>query len=134
MPKKSLYNKQFNYPQPFIRWETQRGCFYRCNFCQHREPNNALLPGKRCIPLSRTVAEIEWIHSNKVIQDIAVLDPVFNSGVYYLSHLNNLVGYTGNVLFILCYFFRVRVRFIVAPQKVKDSVKKVAGSVKKITI
>jgi radical SAM superfamily enzyme YgiQ (UPF0313 family) len=84
-------------PQPFIRWETQRGCFYRCNYCQHREPNHALEPGKRYMPPSRTVAEIDWILQNKVIQDIAVLDPVFNSGPHHLAILERLVGYTGKI-------------------------------------
>ena len=29
-------------PQRFIRWETQRGCKFRCKFCQHREPDKSL--------------------------------------------------------------------------------------------
>lgn len=73
-------------PQRFIRWETQRGCKFRCSFCQHREPDKALSRTKH-ISVTRIQQEIEWILANPIIQDIAVLDPVFNSGPHYLDIL-----------------------------------------------
>jgi radical SAM superfamily enzyme YgiQ (UPF0313 family) len=37
--------------QRFIRWETQRGCPFRCSFCQHRESGVRLR--RRSLALSR---------------------------------------------------------------------------------
>jgi radical SAM superfamily enzyme YgiQ (UPF0313 family) len=62
--------------QPFMRWETQRGCIYTCSFCQHREAGarlrqSTLAPG-------RIADEIEaLVHGGAT--DIAVLDPIFNT-------------------------------------------------------
>ncbi len=61
--------------QGFIRWETQRGCPFRCSFCQHREPGARLL--RRSLALQRIEAEIELFCAARV-QEIAVLDPIFN--------------------------------------------------------
>jgi radical SAM superfamily enzyme YgiQ (UPF0313 family) len=35
----SVYLENIIKPQRFIRWETQRGCPFRCSFCQHKEPD-----------------------------------------------------------------------------------------------
>ncbi|MBK7761413.1 MAG: hypothetical protein IPI35_34415 [Deltaproteobacteria bacterium] len=43
--------------QPFMRWETQRGCIYACTFCQHRAPNRDSRPG--LLAQSRVNREIE---------------------------------------------------------------------------
>lgn len=59
----------------FIRWETQRGCTFRCGFCQHREAGKRLL--RREIGSSRIEQEIALFCASDV-NDIAVLDPVFN--------------------------------------------------------
>jgi radical SAM superfamily enzyme YgiQ (UPF0313 family) len=83
-------------PQSFIRWETQRGCKFRCSFCQHREPKSALAKTK-AFALDRVHREADWILQNSVIQDIAVLDPVFNSGPSYVDILRRLRGYTGKI-------------------------------------
>ena len=64
-------------PQRFIRFETQRGCPFRCAFCQHRESDPS--KKRRGFGLDRVLQEIDWITENKIIQDIAVLDPTFNS-------------------------------------------------------
>lgn len=72
-------------PQRFIRWEAQRGCPFRCSFCQHRESDSS--QQRRHFQKSRIMQEIEWICAHPVIQDIAVLDPTFNSGPNYLSIL-----------------------------------------------
>ena len=77
-------------PQPFIRWETQRGCPFRCSFCQHREPNVTMK--RRQFSLSRIMQEVEWIANNPIIQDIAVLDPTFNSGPNYLAIMDKLIS------------------------------------------
>jgi radical SAM superfamily enzyme YgiQ (UPF0313 family) len=77
-------------PQPFLRWETQRGCPFRCSFCQHRQPD-AVTRTRRDLPLSRAIQEAQWITDHPVIQDIAVLDPVFNSGGNYLALLDTLI-------------------------------------------
>ena len=63
--------------QPFVRWETQRGCQFSCGFCQHKEAG-ARLP-KHKFHFNRIEKEIDLFCRNNV-EDIAVLDPIFNSG------------------------------------------------------
>lgn len=63
--------------QRFIRWETQRGCPFRCSFCQHREPGARLV--RRQLARSRVFEEIALFCRHDV-REIAVLDPIFNLG------------------------------------------------------
>ena len=76
-------------PQRFIRWETQRGCPFRCAFCQHRESDATMQ--RRQLSLSRVLQEAVWITKNPIIRDVAVLDPTFNLGPYYLQTLDKLI-------------------------------------------
>jgi radical SAM superfamily enzyme len=85
-------------PQSFIRLETQRGCPFECSFCQHRDPDVGTR--KRLHhDIGRTMREVEWITSNKVINDVAVLDPTFNSGPHYLKVMDKFIegGYAGKL-------------------------------------
>ncbi len=67
--------------QRFVRWETQRGCPYRCAFCQHKEPSGALLQLGRNRKLARDrILEEIALFSSSGVEDIAVLDPIFNLG------------------------------------------------------
>ena len=77
-------------PRPFIRWETQRGCPFECTFCQHRESDVSMV--RRQLPLSRIMQEVRWITQNPIIQDIAMLDPTFNSGPHYMTILEALIA------------------------------------------
>lgn len=61
----------------FVRWETQRGCPYRCSFCQHREPGARLR--WRGLSEARVLAEVDAL-CNAAVADVAVLDPIFNVG------------------------------------------------------
>ena len=61
--------------QEFVRWETQRGCQFRCAFCQHREAGSRLK--NRFFKRTRIEAEIELFCQSNV-KKIAVLDPIFN--------------------------------------------------------
>jgi radical SAM superfamily enzyme YgiQ (UPF0313 family) len=81
-------------PQPFIRWETKRGCPFRCAFCQHR---GATLP--KPFPLTKIIKEAEWITNNAIINDIAIIDPTFNEGSSYLTILHTLThgGFKGKL-------------------------------------
>ena len=63
--------------QRFIRWETQRGCPYRCAFCQHREPGARLV--RRQLARSRVLDEVALFCRHDV-REIAVLDAIFNVG------------------------------------------------------
>ncbi|KAF0549285.1 B12-binding domain-containing radical SAM protein [Gigaspora margarita] len=76
-------------PQRLIRWETQRGCPFRCAFCQHRESDVTMK--RRQFPISRIIQEAEWIAKYSNIQDVAVLVPTFNSGPYYLDIMDKLI-------------------------------------------
>jgi radical SAM superfamily enzyme YgiQ (UPF0313 family) len=42
--------------------------------------------------MSRIAQEVEWIISHPVIQDVAVLDPTFNSGPNYLAVMDALIA------------------------------------------
>lgn len=62
--------------QAFLRWETQRGCQFKCSFCQHRQPDARIKSAH--FPASRINNEIDHICRMQV-REVAVLDPVFNS-------------------------------------------------------
>jgi len=74
----------------FLRWETQRGCLFNCSFCQHRAPDG-YLRAKMLFDAERVLREIDWICSNG-ITDLAVVDPTFNSGPYYLNVLDRFIS------------------------------------------
>lgn len=63
----------------FIRWEAQRGCPFRCAFCQHREPGARLR--RRQLARARVFDEIALFCSHHV-REIAVLDPIFNASAW----------------------------------------------------
>ena len=71
--------------QKFVRWETQRGCPYRCAFCQHREAGARLV--SRDFAEDRVLQEIDLICAAGV-DDIVVLDPIFNLGGHALRVLH----------------------------------------------
>lgn len=71
----------------FLRWETQRGCPYRCSFCQHREADAR--PVRRRFETTRIEDEIRLFASHGV-RSIAVLDPVFNLGEHTFEVLELL--------------------------------------------
>jgi hypothetical protein len=61
--------------ESLVRWETQRGCPFRCSFCQHREAGARLK--RRGLDESRTMAEID-LFCRSGVSNISVLDPIFN--------------------------------------------------------
>eukprot|EP00003_Mantamonas_plastica_P030345 TRINITY_DN748_c0_g1_i10.p1 TRINITY_DN748_c0_g1~~TRINITY_DN748_c0_g1_i10.p1 ORF type:complete len:459 (-),score=50.14 TRINITY_DN748_c0_g1_i10:32-1408(-) len=93
-------------PNPFMRWETQRGCAFRCSFCQHRAADGALPShqAKKQFPRLRVLREAEWLcdqNANGLVNDVAVVDPIFNSGPNYMEILNCLIDgrYSGKIAF-----------------------------------
>jgi radical SAM superfamily enzyme YgiQ (UPF0313 family) len=63
-------------PATSMRWETQRGCPFKCSFCQHREPGNRL--NNQLLGAHRLDLEVEWFARNGV-QRISILDPIFHA-------------------------------------------------------
>lgn len=61
--------------QSFVRWETKRGCQFKCSFCQHRQPDAKIKP--TIFPDDRIMEEIDRI-CEAGVTEVAVLDPVFN--------------------------------------------------------
>jgi radical SAM superfamily enzyme YgiQ (UPF0313 family) len=80
----------------FLRWETQRGCPYRCSFCQHSEADAR--PVRRRFGVDRIDDEIRLFTRHEV-RSIAVLDPVFNLGEHPYDVLDRLrhYRYTGRL-------------------------------------
>lgn len=82
--------------QKFVRWETQRGCPFRCAFCQHREAGAQLK--RRDLEQQRILAEID-LFCRSGVDDIAVLDPIFNANPHATAVLQRFVdnGYRGKL-------------------------------------
>lgn len=80
----------------FVRWETQRGCPFRCAFCQHREAGARLR--RRSLASSRVQAEVDLFCSAEV-GEIAVLDPIFNAGAHAVDVLRQFAdrGFRGRL-------------------------------------
>jgi len=83
-------------PERFLRFETQRGCPYRCGFCQHRAPDRTTR--RRALGAPRVMAEIDLFCATGV-KEIAVLDPIFNIGARADEILARFVsrGYRGRL-------------------------------------
>eukprot|EP00978_Attheya_sp_CCMP212_P013180 scaffold33078_cov48-Attheya_sp.AAC.2 len=97
-------------PQPFIRWETQRGCPFSCSFCQHKEADPT--KKRRAFTPERLQQETAWILESG-INDVAVLDPTFNSGRYYLEILRQLAkGQYNGKLSLQCRLEMVTIEFL----------------------
>ena len=63
-------------PQASIRWETQRGCPFKCSFCQHREPGKRLkYQWFDALRLERELA----LFAAAGVKRISVLDPIFHT-------------------------------------------------------
>ncbi|MCB9707131.1 MAG: cobalamin B12-binding domain-containing protein [Myxococcales bacterium] len=95
----------------FLRWETKRGCPFRCSFCQHRDPGQrAQVRGFG----SGRIAEEIAAFVDAGVESIAVLDPIFNDKRFpYLAVLDGLIeaGYRGR-LSLQCRFEMVDPAFI----------------------
>lgn len=63
-------------PQASIRWETQRGCPFRCAFCQHREPGKRLT--HQWFDAQRLEHELA-LFAAAGVERISVLDPIFHA-------------------------------------------------------
>lgn len=63
-------------PGPFVRWETQRGCPFKCSFCQHREAGDRLT--RREFGEARLHRELDAFAAAGT-RRIAVLDPIFHT-------------------------------------------------------
>lgn len=82
--------------QPFMRWETQRGCIYACSFCQHRE--SGARPRERLLAGHRISAEVDALVAGGA-QEIAILDPIFHTNPAAVDILGQFArrGYTGRL-------------------------------------
>jgi len=82
--------------QRFVRWESQRGCVFRCSFCQHREAGKRL--ERRELEEGRVMDEVD-LFCRSGVEEIAVLDPIFNMSPMANRILRRFVdkGFTGRL-------------------------------------
>ncbi len=69
--------------QYMVRWETKRGCPYKCTFCAHRDL------GKNKVykhDLNKLHSELSFF-KRKNVKRLNILDPIFNAGNTYLDIL-----------------------------------------------
>lgn len=67
---------QINENQPMVHWETQRGCYYSCSFCAHRDVTSNKVHDFSM----ETVKKELRLFQEKNVQRINVLDPIFRKG------------------------------------------------------
>jgi radical SAM superfamily enzyme YgiQ (UPF0313 family) len=79
-------------PAAQIRWETQRGCRFKCSFCQHREPGSRLQ--NRLLGMSRLEEEIQ-LFARHGVRRISVLDPIFHDDQVHAIELLGLIRQAG---------------------------------------
>jgi radical SAM superfamily enzyme YgiQ (UPF0313 family) len=101
--------------QKLIRWETQRGCPFRCSFCQHREAGARLT--RRDIASGRVWEEVDLLGATQPAR-ISVLDPIFNTGPRATAILERLSanGFRGR-LSLQCRAEYVDLPFLEAARK-----------------
>ena len=101
--------------QRFVRWETQRGCPFKCSFCQHREAGSRLK--KTCLAEHRVLEEVDLFCAVGV-DEIAVLDPIFNAGGMAIAVLERFAerGFRGR-LALQCRAEMITAEFLAAASR-----------------
>jgi radical SAM superfamily enzyme len=78
-------------PTAEIRWETQRGCRFKCSFCQHHEPGSRLQ--NHLLGISRLEKEVQ-LFARHGVRRISVLDPIFHDNQAHAIELLRLIRQT----------------------------------------
>jgi radical SAM superfamily enzyme YgiQ (UPF0313 family) len=73
-----------------IHWESQRGCPFRCGFCEWGKATKNIIS----IDRNRLFAEIE-LFKHSSIDEINILDGTFNNGKHYLTIFKKLLEISG---------------------------------------
>lgn len=100
--KESYYNTSLDFnhlPSPYItgampleyghkmlRWETKRGCPFKCSFCAHRNLENGRV---HYMQLEKAFSELA-LFKQKEVKRINVLDPIFNMGSQYIEIMKEI--------------------------------------------
>ena len=77
---------QVQQSEQMVRFETQRGCPYRCTFCAHRDLATNKIHKH---PLDKVFEELAFL-KEKDVKRINILDPIFNVGKNYISILKEI--------------------------------------------
>jgi hypothetical protein len=100
-------------PGKSVRWETMRGCPFRCSFCQHRESGNRFKLSEQQLDYERIVKEAR-LFARAGVERISILDPIFHLDTKRTVDLLTLfkeVGLTAQ-LALQCRFESVKDEFI----------------------
>ncbi len=96
-----------------IRWETMRGCPFRCSFCQHRESGNRFKLTEQTLDYERIRKEAR-LFAQAGVERISILDPIFHLDTKRTVELLTLfkeVGLTAQ-LALQCRFESVKDEFL----------------------
>lgn len=100
-------------PGQNIRWETMRGCPFRCSFCQHRESGNHFKIKEQQLDIFRIQNEVS-LFAKSGVKRISILDPIFHLDTCRTVELLNQcrdVGLTAQ-LALQCRFESVKDEFL----------------------
>jgi len=102
-------------PGKSIRWETMRGCPFKCSFCQHRESGSRFKLKEQQLDYERIAKEAR-LFAQAGVERISILDPIFHLDTKRTVELLTLfkeVGLTAQ-LALQCRFESVKDEFIEA--------------------
>lgn len=80
--------------QKMIRFETKRGCPYRCSFCAHRDLTNNKVHKHELAKIYEEISLFKQMQVGK----LNIIDPIFNVGKEYLAIMEAMIGLNLNSL------------------------------------
>ncbi|WP_394166283.1 B12-binding domain-containing radical SAM protein [Neptunomonas phycophila] len=100
-------------PGKSVRWETMRGCPFRCSFCQHRESSDRFKLSVQQLDYERITKEAR-LFARAGVERVSILDPIFHLDTQRTVDLLTVfkeVGLTAQ-LALQCRFESVKDEFI----------------------
>lgn len=100
-------------PGKSVRWETMRGCPFRCSFCQHRESSDRFKLSLQQLDYERITKEAR-LFARAGVERVSILDPIFHLDTQRTVDLLSAfkeVGLTAQ-LALQCRFESVKDEFI----------------------